>query len=436
MRAQAGWAVERGIRVKTQTRPAADEDPQLQTMSFGEHLEELRGRILRALLATVLGVVVALIFQDELLRVLSRPHQRAMSGLVDRQEAIRFDKEVTAVRDRLVGLPAGVGTAAARAEREAMSEAEGRQEAVGAVQDPAVKALLLDLYRRNEEQRFQINAYTGVRTAGKALEARLQAALVDENLPTNARDPLEQSVEKIAEILALYEQWPRGAVVPGAETDEPTFRASQRELENAGDRLQRVVDRRHDEIPLKVLKYTDSFFAHIKVSLLAGLVLGLPWLTLELWRFIAAGLYPSERRSVRPFLPISLLFLALGGAFAYYVLAPVGLTYLGGYGSQQLLESSFTLRDYISLLITLVLGMALVFQLPLVMVFLSRAGFVEVELFRKYRKFSILGALAVGALLTPPDVVTQSLMAGPLVILYETGILASEFLSKKKASKS
>jgi sec-independent protein translocase protein TatC len=164
-----------------------------------------------------------------------------------------------------------------------------------------------------------------------------------------------------------------------------------------------------------------------------GMVAALPWITYEMWKFIAAGLFDRERKAVRPFLPVAFLLLASGVSFAYLVLIPIGLSFLGGYGDPELLQATFTLKEYLSLVFTLILGMGIIFQLPLAMIFLNKSGILEVDSFRKYRKYAILGAVLIGAMLTPPDVVTQLLMAGPLTLLYEIGIIACTMIGKKKS---
>jgi sec-independent protein translocase protein TatC len=186
--------------------------------------------------------------------------------------------------------------------------------------------------------------------------------------------------------------------------------------------------------PLALLSYSEAFFSYVKLSLMLGMVAALPWITYEMWKFIAAGLFDRERKAVRPFLPVAFLLLASGVSFAYLVLIPIGLSFLGGYGDPELLQATFTLKEYLSLVFTLILGMGIVFQLPLAMIFLNRSGILEVESFRKYRKYAILGAVLMGAMLTPPDVVTQLLMAGPLTLLYEIGIIACTMIGKKKSA--
>ncbi|MGE3163716.1 MAG: twin-arginine translocase subunit TatC [Planctomycetota bacterium] len=425
----------------------------LKTMSFGEHLEELRYRVLRSVLAVTLGFLVALAFQGALLRVMTRPHRLAMQSLARQQEAVRLLRDVEALRELLDGISdrQGVDLAAVAMERrrknleyrDTLRRLQGRLPA-GVGDDLA--RLLNDLLRSAGLVEDQLDPLHQLETAVATLRAG-----IDQATPTagDVGDALPAVQAVLAAMGGRLEAWSQAGSkaesstpakpLPPAEdvtAADPTHAAIlqrvSRGLAEAADRIAQWRTSVGEDTPLRLLKYTDSFFAHIKVAFLAGLTIGLPWFTLELWAFIAAGLYPHERRSVFPFIPLSLTFLVLGGLFAFFVLTPIGLTYLGGYGSRQVVEMSFTLNDYLSLVITMILGMAVVFQLPLVMVFLSRAGWVEVAVFRRYRRYSILGALVIGAILTPPDVVTQLLMAGPLVILYETGIWACQFFAPRR----
>lgn len=420
-------------------------------MSFGEHLEELRSRVMRSVIAVVLGFLVALIFQDTLLQVMTRPHREAMHSLAREQEALRVKQSTETLRDSLAQVPLEVGSqlAGASLERQRVSDryrttlTRIEQQTPGAGAE--LVSLLGDLLRRDGLLEDRLDPIRQVEVGASSLRAALQEVAQRGELDTGT---VADTLATLSELEALVKSWfvaARGPTPPaGGTSTKPTpapgpapsdlvLASVSRGLLDATDQVAQWHGSSGGEAPLRLLKYTDSFFAHIKVAFLAGLLLGLPWLTLELWFFVAAGLYPHERRSIFPFLPLSLTFLILGGMFAFFVLTPIGLTYLGGYGSREIVEMSFTLNDYLSLVITMILGMAVVFQLPLLMVFLSRAGFVDVKLFRTYRRYSILGALIVGALLTPPDVVTQLLMAGPLILLYETGIWASVFFARKSS---
>jgi sec-independent protein translocase protein TatC len=197
------------------------------------------------------------------------------------------------------------------------------------------------------------------------------------------------------------------------------------------DHLLRIVTGPHrrtmealgEPIELNVLRYQDPFLAHLKLAIVGGLFLGLPVLVWHLWRFVAVGLYARERRTVRVVAPLVTGCFVLGVLFGYFVLVPIGLRFLAVYGDRSALVNRINLGDYLSLFLTLTLALGLVFQLPLIMWSLTRLGIVRAAQYARVRKYAIFGAVIVAAILTPPDVITQLLMAGPLVILFEVGIL-------------
>jgi Tat protein translocase TatC len=161
----------------------------------------------------------------------------------------------------------------------------------------------------------------------------------------------------------------------------------------------------------------------MKVALIAALVVGLPYLLWQIWAFIAAGLYPAERKTVLRYVPFSLLLATAGVLFGYFFMIPLVLEYLFLMVDPDLFVQSYRLDYYFSFFLMLTLALALVFQLPLIMLGLSVTGLVRAATFRKYRKHFILGAFIVCAVLTPPDPFSQSLMAVPTILLYEAGIL-------------
>ena len=182
-----------------------------------------------------------------------------------------------------------------------------------------------------------------------------------------------------------------------------------------------------------VISYLEQFYTHLKVAFIFGLLLTFPFVLNEAWKFIGVGLYDSEQRYVKLFLPFSLGLFATGAFFGYIVLIPVALTFLAQWGGADI-QMAFTLGDYIGLFFTLTLVLGLVFQTPLIMVFLNRVGIVSVEGFGKSRRMAIMIGFVLSAFLTPPDPFSLLLMAAPLVLLYEVGILVCRLLNlgKKK----
>ncbi|MFN0057998.1 MAG: twin-arginine translocase subunit TatC [Planctomycetota bacterium] len=417
----------------------------LKVMSFGEHLEELRSRLFRCVLATAVGFIVALCFQNSLVLFLATPHQQAMEILSMNVEVARLAQSLDGVSARVSAIAPATGQELARRSEEyALVAAALAAEAVAG--DPnferwtAVRAgfeLLagaersLGLYPRFVEAVEQLSAEL------ERLEARHTFSV-----PARAQVAKDR-VQQIRDVLARWNSISRApdaddahnrlvAVDPNGAREVAALTA---ELVLVREKIRRVADPNSGEYRLKALGYPDVFFAHIKVCVLFGLLIGLPWTSFELWAFIAAGLYPRERHAVSPLIPLSLVSMVAGAAFAFYVVIPVGLAYLGTFGSPELVEASYTLKEYLSLVIVLMLGMGLVFQLPLGMVFVTRAGLIPTKMFRKYRRYSIIGAVVIGAILTPPDAVSQLLMVGPMLLLYELGIVACDVLDRRAARR-
>jgi len=151
----------------------------------------------------------------------------------------------------------------------------------------------------------------------------------------------------------------------------------------------------------------------------------------QIWRFIAPGLYRHEQRVLLPFVLVSTLFFLAGAAFGYFVVFPPAFGFLLGYRSE-VLEPLPAVSEYFSLALRLLLAFGGIFELPVIMVCLAKLGLVTGEMLRRHRRYAVLGAFVVAAILTPtPDVVNQTLMAGPLIVLYEVSIIAIRFFGRR-----
>jgi len=185
--------------------------------------------------------------------------------------------------------------------------------------------------------------------------------------------------------------------------------------------------------PLVVHGPLEPVFYTIKVSLVAALLVGFPYLLYQVWAFIGAGLYPNEKRTVLSFLPWSILAAFAGIAFGYLFFYPTILEYLySGLGTQ--FEPGYRLQYYFSLFLLFTAALALIFQLPLLLMGLGAVGLVDAAFLRKYRRHFILGAFILGAMLTPPEPFSQVLMAAPTVLLFELGVLLVAMKGRPKRS--
>ncbi|MHC4307052.1 MAG: twin-arginine translocase subunit TatC [Planctomycetota bacterium] len=174
---------------------------------------------------------------------------------------------------------------------------------------------------------------------------------------------------------------------------------------------------------LQVLSYQEGFYAYIKLCLITSVFMAYPLILFQIWRFVEAGLFKKERRYVKVFAPVSYLAFVTGVLFGYYFLIPYGLQFLikilgGG------IQPMITMSQYISLVTMLTLALGIVFQLPLVMLFISKIGVLKAEDFIKWRMYAVLIIFILAAVITPPDPFTQVMTALPMIILYEIGILA------------
>ncbi|MBT5120550.1 MAG: twin-arginine translocase subunit TatC, partial [Planctomycetes bacterium] len=190
------------------------------------------------------------------------------------------------------------------------------------------------------------------------------------------------------------------------------------------------------DLKLQVLGPVEHVFFDLKVAFLAAMLFGFPYLLWQIWSFIAAGLFPKERKVVLGYLPFSVLAGLTGIAFGYTIMIPKVLEFLYSMVNTDLLQPAYRLTDYFSIFLMFTFALALVFQLPLLLMGLGAAGLVDAAKLRKYRRHFILVAFVLGALLTPPDPMSQAMMAAPTIILYEVGILlvAMQALGKKKTS--
>ncbi|MBO3271285.1 twin-arginine translocase subunit TatC [Hymenobacter defluvii] len=161
---------------------------------------------------------------------------------------------------------------------------------------------------------------------------------------------------------------------------------------------------------------------HISTSFIVGLVLGFPYLFWELWRFIKPGLYPQEQENSRgAVFFVSILFLT-GLLFGYYIAAPLSINFLAAYNVDPTIENQIDLQSYLSTLTTMSLSCALVFELPMIVFFLAKAGLITSEIMTVYRKHAIVIILIVAAIITPPEITSQIIVTIPIVLLYELSI--------------
>ena len=168
----------------------------------------------------------------------------------------------------------------------------------------------------------------------------------------------------------------------------------------------------------------------------AGFILAFPFILWELWKFISPALYEKERKNVRVFIFVASILFFLGVLFGYYVIVPMSINFCATFSISKMVQNQFTIDSYISMIKTSVIASGLFFELPVIIYFLTKLGLVTPPFLRKYRKYSVVIVLLISAIVTPPDVVSQIIVAIPMLLIYEASIFISVFVYKNKTKEN
>ena len=175
----------------------------------------------------------------------------------------------------------------------------------------------------------------------------------------------------------------------------------------------------------------EAFFTYLKVAFLAGIILASPVIIYQFWIFVAPGMYEKERNLLIPIVSLSTFFFVGGASFGYFIVFPFGFKFFLGFATD-VIKPFPSMREYLSFSSKLLLAFGLVFELPLIITFMAKLGIVNVPFLKKNRKYAIISFFVGAAIITPPDVVTQIMMALPLMVLYEISIVGARVFGKKK----
>ena len=190
-----------------------------------------------------------------------------------------------------------------------------------------------------------------------------------------------------------------------------------------------------DEFPFTIQSRTmgGQFSADIWTSIYAGFIIAFPYIIYQLWKFVSPGLLENERKSSRGFIIISSLLFFLGVLFGYYVITPLSINFLGTYSVSSEVSNQFDISSYISLVRSASIAAGLVFELPIIIYFLTKIGLVTPQIMKTYRKYALVGILIISAVITPPDVASQVIVAIPILILYQVSIYISAIVIRNQS---
>ncbi|MEK9851608.1 MAG: twin-arginine translocase subunit TatC [Flavobacteriaceae bacterium] len=189
-----------------------------------------------------------------------------------------------------------------------------------------------------------------------------------------------------------------------------------------------------EELPFRIQSRTmaGQFSAHLWTSVLAGFIVSFPYIIFEFWRFISPGLYEKERKNARGFIFIASILFFIGVLFGYYVVTPLSINFLGNYTVSSEIFNDFDLSSYIGLLRASVLASGIIFELPIIIYFLTRIGLITPQFLKKNRKISLVLVLSLSAIITPPDIASQIIVSIPILILYEVSIVIAKIVTRNQ----
>ncbi|MFT6716446.1 MAG: sec-independent protein translocase protein TatC [Saprospiraceae bacterium] len=191
------------------------------------------------------------------------------------------------------------------------------------------------------------------------------------------------------------------------------------------------------ELSLQVIapKMTTQFMTALMVSFIGGVIFSFPYIIWEIWKFIKPALYNKEQKKARGIVWWTSLLFALGILFGYYFIAPMSIHFLGNFSISSQVQNLPSLNSYMGILASTTLASGIIFELPILVFFLSKIGLLTPELMKKYRKHAFVVTLLLAAIITPPDVFSQVLICIPIVILYEISIYISRYVQRQKSKE-
>lgn len=192
-----------------------------------------------------------------------------------------------------------------------------------------------------------------------------------------------------------------------------------------------------EELPMIIQSRTmaGQFSADIWTSIMAGFIISFPYVIYQFWGFISPGLHKKERKHSRGFIIISSLLFFLGVLFGYFVVCPLSINFLANYNISDVVDNQIDIGSYIGLVRASVLASGLIFELPIIIYFLTKVGLVTPEFLKKYRKYALVIVLILSAIITPPDIASQIIVAIPILILYQVSIYISKVVIRNQKRK-
>ncbi|MBW8016552.1 MAG: twin-arginine translocase subunit TatC [Planctomycetes bacterium] len=349
-----------------------DKEEQMASMSLGDHLEELRTRLILAISGLFIGLVICMCFGSFLIDLLLIPYDKAMKDIRKDQKTASFDPS-----DRYV-----INLIPYENARKILASKKKRK---------SIDASNIYMVNLTPDENGEDDPNS---TSGQ-LTLKITPYDKDMEIPETVGELKSTGVsEGFFAYLTPYEV--------------------------------------KEKKKLTTISPSEGFMVYLKTSLIFGLMLTCPWVFWQIWAFVASGLYKKEKKFAYSVAPASAILFIAGSIFFMTTIAPLTMKFFVKFDEFLGFTSQFRPSDYINMILLLTLVFGVAFQMPIVIVFAERMGLVSIEMLTKNRKFVILGLVILSAMITPPDFVSQLGLAGPLYILFEISILACRFMRKRK----
>jgi sec-independent protein translocase protein TatC len=379
------------------------------TMTFGQHLEELRACLFKSILGLIVGFSIGLLVGNQVVGFIQSPLLKALNNFYQKESKQRVTQEIEKIK-------------------KSGKESPWTDEQVKTLVED--KNLFADVFYVDPEQMLRElkNVYPD---RFKRVESLLQAADSDNfriRVATAFPVLMTSIVQAVPQAACCFAMEP--PMKTASTKGPPDAAAAKPELVPLFLWHESKDDPR---VQAKAMATTEPFAIWVKASLLVGVIISSPWVFYQIWSFVAAGLYPKERRYVQRYLPFSLGLFLTGAALAFFVVFEPVLNFLLSFNRSQGIVPELRINEWLSFVLILPVGFGIGFQLPLVMLFLERIGVFTVQAYLKGWRIAVLVIFVIAAILTPPDAYSMLLLAGSLTFLYFGGILLCKLLPRQSS---
>lgn len=412
-------------------------------MSFGEHLEELRRCLLRAVAGLVVGFIIGLFIGGQVVEMVQSPLKRALTAFYQG----RTENEISKSRDEfkqrgygedilalpsqygLVGEkylinPDELGKALGIEVKDISSELENPCNQIG----EGVNISSEDVEERNKKWKFadyfnleKWQQWISESWSSKGIDVNEDVSRTVLEAKSKSAEVKDQATENPEAALAAVSDASATAQTPAAENSSEPVKAERKKTRLVSIYLWKRTEN-DERTQVKNFAVQETFMIYLKAALVAGTILSSPWIFWQIWSFIAAGLYPNEKRYVHIFLPFSLGLFLGGNLLAFFFVFEPVLQYLFSFNEWMGIAPDPRISEWLGFFLILPIGFGISFQLPLVMLFLNRIGICDVSVYSKYWRVAVLIIFFLSMILTPADPTSMVLMAIPLSALYLGGI--------------